>query len=196
MAGTQAILIVSDDGSQAFAYACNSVHSSDWWSGTFRDTILDLMDDIDDDDAWPSIDLFGKYNPEYDAWAAAEFASAIGRTGLIELWAPNADPDNDGRNNALEAYLGSDPLTANSSPFSVHYTNGELVLRWSKKNGYRGVEAAAEWSAAVSPWVGNPASIVNRTDLITQLGYTIQEAQVAIPRGVSQRFLQLNVTTP
>jgi len=196
MAGTQAILIVSDDGSQAFAYACNSIHSSDWPSGTFRNTILDLMDSIDDANAWPAIDLFSKYNPEYDAWAATEFGNAVGRTGLIDFWAPSADPDEDGRNNALEAYLGSDPLTANPSPFHVYDGNNELVLRWTKKNGYRGVEATADWSAAVSPWVGTPASIVNRTDLITVIGYTVQEAKVTIPRGVSQRFLQLNVSAP
>ena len=196
MAGTQAILVVSDDGSQAFAYACNSIHSSDWPSGTFSNTIRDLMDAIDDANAWPAIDLFGKYNPDYDAWAAGEFGAAVSRTGLIDFWAPSADPDDDGRNNALEAYLGSDPLTANLSPFNVIDGNGELILRWTKKNGYRGVEATADWSAAVSPWVGAPASIVNRNDLLTLIGYTVQEAKVTIPRGVSQRFLQLNVTAP
>jgi len=154
------------------------------------------MDSIDDANAWPAIDLFSKYNPEYDAWAATEFGNAVGRTGLIDFWAPSADPDEDGRNNALEAYLGSDPLTANPSPFHVYDGNNELVLRWTKKNGYRGVEATADWSAAVSPWVGTPASIVNRTDLITVIGYTVQEAKVTIPRGVSQRFLQLNVSAP
>ncbi len=197
MAGTQAILIVSDDGSQAFAYACNSVHSSDWPSGTFRNTILDLMDNIDDANAWPAIDLFGKYNQDYDAWVATEFGSAASRIGLADFWAPSADPDDDGRNNALEAFLGSDPLVANITPWSsVYFSNGELVLRWTRKIGSRGAEAAAEWSPAVSPWVPTAATIINRTDLITQIGYSIQEAKVAIPRGVQQRFLELNVSTP
>jgi hypothetical protein len=71
-----------DDGSQAFACACNSVRSSDWPSGKFRNTVLDLMDAIDDANAWPAIDLFGKYNPEYDTWAATEFGGAVGRLGL------------------------------------------------------------------------------------------------------------------
>ena len=197
MAGTQAILVVSDDGSQAFAYACNSVHSSDWPSGTFSNTILDLMDSIDTANAWPAIDLFGKYDPEYDAWAATEFGGVVSRIGLIDFWAPEADPDDDGRNNALEAYLGSDPLTADNSRWSsTYFSNGELVMRWTRKNGYRGIEATADWSAQVSPWVGAGASIITRTDLITQLGYSIQEAKVAIPRGVNQRFLQLNVSAP
>jgi len=197
MAGTQAILVVSDDGSQAFAYACNSVHSSDWPSGTFRNTILDLMDAIDDAGAWPAIDLFGKYNPEYDAWVAAEFGVAVGRLGLLDFWAPGADPDDDNRNNALEAYLGSDPLTADVSPWNrFYFSNGELVMRWMKRNASRGVEAAAVWSPAASPWAGAGASIVNRTDLFTPIGYTIQEAKIAIPAGVAQRFLRVNLNVP
>jgi CubicO group peptidase (beta-lactamase class C family) len=197
MAGTQATLIVSDDGSQAFAFACNSVHSTDWPSGGFRNMILDLMDSIDNANAWPTIDLFGKYNPEYDAWAATEFASLAGRTGLIDFWAPDSDPDGDGRNNALEAYLGSDPLTADNPRWSsTYYSGGELIMRWTKRNGYRGVEASADWSPLVRPWNSSPATIINRTDLITLIGYGIQEAKVAIPRGTTQRFLELNLTLP
>lgn len=197
MAGTQAILVVSDDGSQAFAYACNSVHSSDLPSGTFRNTILDLMDTIDDANAWPAINLFRKYNQEYDSWVATEFGSAASRIGLVDFWAPSADPDDDGRNNALEAFLGSDPLTPDASRWSsTYFSNGELVMRWTRRNGYRGIEATADWSAQVTPWAGTGASIITRTDLATLLGYSIQEAKVAIPRGVNQRFLQLNVNAP
>lgn len=200
MAGTQAILIVSDDGSQAFAYTCNSINTNDSASVTFSNIILDLMDAVDDANAWPAIDLFGTYNPEYNAWASAEFDSAVvSRTGLIELWAPGADPDGDGRSNALEAYLGSDPLTPDGSPWDriYHSSTGELVMRWTKKNGYRGIEATADWSAQIFPWVGEGASIITRPDIITLPGYSVQEAKVATPRSlINQRFLQLNVSAP
>lgn len=197
MAGTQAILVVSDDGSQAFAYACNSVHSSDWPSGQFRNTILDLMDAIDDADAWPEIDLFGKYNPEYDAWAQDAFGNAVSRPGLIDFWSPAADPDGDDRSNAFEAYLGSDPTQANPSPWtSIYYGSGDLVLRWTKRNGYRGVEADAQWSSGLVTWAGSPAAIVDRNDLITLVGHTIQEARVPIPRGVNRRYMRVNLNLP
>jgi CubicO group peptidase (beta-lactamase class C family) len=197
MAGTQAILIVSDDGSQAFAYACNSIHSTDWPSGLFRNTILDLMDVIDDVNAWPAIDLFGKYNPEYDTWAAAEFGAATTRIGLADFWSPEADPDDDGRNNALEAFLGSDPLTPNGPSWSTsYYSSGDLVLRWTRRLGNRGVEATADSSSQLFPWTGAPATIVNRTDLIAPIGYGIQEATVPIPRGAAQRFLRVNLSAP
>ena len=198
MAGTQAILVVSDDGSQAFAYACNSVHSSDWPSGQFRNTILDLMDSIDDAKDWPTIDLSAKYNPDYDAWANASFGSAVvGRTGLIEFWAPESDPDGDGLSNALEAYMGSNPLVDSPSPWtSVYHGGGDLVLRWQKRNGSRGVEAEADWSSGLLPWTGAPASVINRNDLLSPVGYTIQEAKVAIPRGTTHRYLRLNLNVP
>lgn len=198
MAGTQAILVVSDDGSQAFAYACNSVHSSDWPSGNFRNMILDIMDGIDDADAWPEIDLFGKYNSEYDAWALGAFGSAVvSRTGLLDFWAPQADPDDDGRSNALEAYLGSDPLDADPSPWTrIYYGDGDLVFRWLKRNGSRGVEAAAQWSPNLVTWVDAPAEVVNRSDLITLVGFTVQEARVVVPRGTSRRYLRMNLDVP
>lgn len=198
MAGTQAILVVSDDGSQSFAYACNSVHSSDWPSGTFRNTILDLMDGIDDAKAWPDIDLFGKYNSSYDAWALDAFGSSVvNRTGLFDFWAPEADPDGDGRSNALEAYLGSDPLLGDILDWNkVEYSNGNLVIRWTKRDGYRGVEPDAEWSSSLVQWTAATATVVDRTDLITRAGYTIQEARVAIPRGTKARYLRVNWSVP
>lgn len=198
MAGTQAILVVSDDGSQAFAYACNSVHSSDWPSSQFRNTILDLMDAIDDADAWPEVDLFGKYNQEYDAWATGAFGSAVvNRTGLMDFWSPAGDPDGDGRSNAFEAYVGSNPLVAESSPWtSIYHGGGDLVLRWTKRNGYRGVDASAQWSSNLVNWVNSGATIVDRNDVITLIGHTVQEARVPIPRGVSHRYMRLNLNVP
>lgn len=197
MAGTQAILVVSDDGSQAFAYACNSVNSTDAFSGTISNTVRDLMDNIDNANAWPDIDLFGKYNPEYDAWAATAFGSSlVSRASLIDFWAPDSDPDGDGRSNALEAFLGSDPLVADGSPWTSVRLDAELVLRWTKKLGYRGVEAVPEWSSAMQTWSSASAQIVTRTDLITPVGSSIQEAQATIPRGVSRRYLRLSLTVP
>lgn len=199
MAGTQAIMVFSGDGTLAFAYACNSVHSSDTGSGQFRNTILDLMDAIDDANAWPDMDLFGKYNPDYDAWAATEFGSSVvSRVGLADFWAPDADPDNDGRINAMEAYLGTDPLVANNSPWycRIYFDGGDLVLRWTKKNGYRGIDAGCQASGAVLPWAGTSATIIDRSDLIVPIGYTIQEARTPIPRGANQRFLRLHLGLP
>lgn len=195
MAGTQAILCVSGDGGMSFAYATNSVHDSDPYSSTFRNTILDLMDDIDDAGAWPAVDLSGKYNPEYDAWAAGIFGSLVtSRTGTIPVWAPENDPDDDGRSNALEAYLGSNPLEAERSPFTVFVSGGKLTMRWLKAAGYRGVEVSPEWSSSLQTWSSSGTDIVNRNDLIVPIGYQYQEATV--PATSARRYLRLSLAVP
>lgn len=195
MAGTQAILCVSDDGGMSFAYATNSVHDSDAFSSTFRNTILDLMDDIDDADAWPAVDFSGKYNPEYDAWAAGAFGTLVtSRSGTIPVWAPENDPDDDGRSNALEAYLGSDPLAANANPFTVTVSGGKLRMRWLRANGYRGVEAAPQWSSSLQTWSSSGADIETPGGLFVPIGYQWQEATVS--SSAARRYLRLSLAVP
>ncbi len=198
MGGTQAILVVRDDGEQSFAYATNSVRNSDRGSGTFRNMILDQMDAIDDANAWPKTDHFRVWNPTYDAWATSEFSSTVtSRLGFAEVIAPDADPDEDGRCNALEAYLGSDPLVPDKgSWYTLSLSSTELTLRWNKKNGDRGVVATPRRSSNLSTWTNNPTGIVNRTDLINLIGYTYQEVKLARSSSLPARFVRLEFETP
>ena len=109
MPGTQALLIVSDDGSQAFAYACNSINSNDWASASFCTTILGIMDGIDRANAWPAIDLFGVYNSEYDSWVATEFDRSLRCTELLEKRGIKLDLErliDAGRRAALHEVMG------------------------------------------------------------------------------------------
>ncbi len=203
MAGSQAILCISGDGSQGLAYATNSVHSSDDTSELFGNGIQDWMDTVHDADAWPALDLFGSYNPEYNAWAGEAFGSSVtGRIGMAGVWAPEADPDEDGRSNALEAFLGSDPLVADRPSWSsVYTTDTHLILRWTRLRGYRGVEATPQWSLAMGAWSTGGADIITRNDLIVPITSVIQEAR--IPRagllGIGRspsKFGRLLLTTP
>lgn len=203
MAGTQAILCVSEDGSQGLAYATNSVHSSDDASVVFRNGIQDLMDAIQDAGEWPAIDMFGKYNPEFDAWAADAFGSPVtGRAGMAEIWSPEADPDGDDRCNALEAFLGSDPTVPERPNWaSASLTDPHLILRWTRKIGARGVEATPESTTSLGAWVGIEAEIINRYDLIAPLFSVIQEARVPRanlfgPGQSTRKYLRLRLTTP
>ncbi|MES2921319.1 MAG: serine hydrolase [Verrucomicrobiota bacterium] len=197
MGGTQAILVVRDDGEQSFAYAANSVRDSDRGSGTFRNLILDQMDAIDDAKAWPQTDHFRVWNPAYDAWVDGEFSATVtGRLGFAEVIAPNADPDEDGRCNALEAYLGSDPVVPDkTSWYTVSLSSTELTWRWNKKNGDRGVVATPRRSSNLNTWADNPTGIVDRADLINQLGYTYQEVKLA-RSSLPARFVRLEFETP
>jgi len=203
MAGTQAILCVSGDGSQGLAYATNSVHSTDAGSGVFSNGILDWMDTVQDANAWPAIDLFGTYNPEYNAWATEAFGSQVtSRLGLAEIWAPWADPDGDERPNAMEAYLGSNPLQADRPNWvTVSMTDTHMIMRWTRLRGTRGVEATAQWSLGARTWSTAGAGIVTRNDLIAPLLGVVQEAQIpkASLLGTGQnaaKFGRLLLTVP
>lgn len=198
MAGTQATLVVRDDGEQSFAYATNSVNDDDKASGDFRDMILDQMNLINAGNTWPETDLFRIWNPAYDDWVTSEFGSTVpGRIGFAEVIAPDADPDEDGRCNALEAYIGSDPLVQDkSSWYTVSLSSTDLTLRWNKKNGDRGVVATPRRSSNLSTWSDNPTGIVNRTDLVNQLGYTYQEVKLARSSSLPARFVRLEFETP
>ena len=197
MGGTQAILVVRDDGEQSFAYATNSVDNDDKGSGDFRNMILDQMNLIDAGNAWPKTDLFRIWNPAYDAWAASEFSSTVtSRIGFAEVVAPDADPDEDGRCNALEAYLGSDPVVPDKANwYSLTLSSTDLTLRWNKKNGDRGVVATPRRSSNLNTWADNPTGIVDRPDLINQAGYTYQEVKLA-RSSLPARFVRLEFETP
>ncbi|MDB6133975.1 MAG: hypothetical protein JWM59_2218 [Verrucomicrobiales bacterium] len=197
MAGTQALLCVSGDGSQSFAYAANSVSNSDAFSSSLRALVLNQMAAINTAGEWPAIDLSGTWNPAYDAWATAAFGSLVtGRTGMAEVWAPTADPDDDGRPNAMEAFLGSDPLSRDDSNWaSPSITAQDLVLRWARKNGNRGAEPAAEWSTDLKAWSNTGAVIVNRPDLVAPVGHSLQE--VRVPRqGSKRKYVRLSLDVP
>lgn len=196
MAGTKSYLVVSD-GDYSFAYACNHLGSSDTFSSTFANLTLDAMNVIDDANAWPAINLFGIYNPGYDAWADTAFGTLVtSKVGAIEVFDPAADPDEDGRSNALEAYLGSNPTVPDAAKwFSTYLTADHLVIRWTKKSGARGVEIQPRWSANLQTWANTSDPVINRTDLITQIGTTIHEARVARSTA-TVRFLTVNLTTP
>ena len=188
MPGSQAILCISQDGSQGLAYATNSVHSSDGSSALFRNGVQDWMDAVENVDDWPIIDLFGTYNPGYDTWATTAFGSMVtSQLGLVEIWAPGADPDGDERPNAMEAYLGSDPLEADRTNWvNVLLTDTHLILRWTRVRGYRGVEASAEWSVAAEVWNNANAEIITREDIFVLPPRVTEEAR--IPRASLSGF--------
>jgi hypothetical protein len=119
------------------------------------------------------------------------------RMGLIEVWAPGADPDNDGRSNLFEAFLGSDPLEPdkNSTWATASVTSTDLVLRWTRKKGDRGIVPVPEWSSDLKTWSTTGGSIEDRNDVITILGNVVQEAKV--PRnGAKKKYLRLRLGAP
>lgn len=185
-------------GNSAFAYARNKCGTNDGASSAFSGTVFNFIKKITDSISWPSINLFGSYNPEYDAWAKAAFGTTVTtQIGAIEAWDPAGDPDEDGRVNALEAYLGSDPTDANTrgSWFTVYHQGGLVILRWTIKDGYRGVEIQLpQWSSDLKTWQNTPYPIVKPPNIPTGPGYSTYETMV--PTQSTVKFLRLNLKTP
>lgn len=197
MAGTQALLCVSDDGSQGFAYATNSVDSDDRFSSQFRSLVLNQMQAVDNASQWPDIDLSGSWAPAYDSWADSAFGTQVtSQAGLVDFWAPGSDPDGDGRPNAMEAYIGSNPLDADTLGWgNLKLTNDDLMLRWSFKQGDRGVDATPEWSTNLINWYSSGTVVESDPDVIFHIvGYDYLRARVARSSS-AKKFIRLNFKT-
>ena len=64
---------------------------------------------------------------------------------------PNADPDDDDLTNALECYLGSDPVASTASPIEIEHQGNAVFVRYSRR---RNLEALGfvEWSTDLENW--------------------------------------------
>jgi len=181
MAGTRAELVARTNGIH-YCWTANA-------RGSVSNSALEaILNDITANSDWPDIDLFGVYHPAYNAWIAEHFTGVERNEGLdAVLLNPDADPDGDGRPNAAEYYLGSDPRVGNRSAFSTAKVGGTLRIRWQRKLGVEGVSIAIRTSGNLTAWssFGAP-DISDRPDLITLEGYVTQEA--LLPMNQAKRF--------
>ena len=185
MAGTVADFIVRVDGT-SFAWMANAPTNS------LTSTINAWAARVTAANAWPDIDLFYSAHPLYDAWAVSNFSSLDrGQPGLRNfVHGPDADPDGDQVPNAGEAYLGLDPLVANSSPLKTTKVGSNLRVRWQRSTTERGVKASIQTSSDLVNWFAPIGiSIVDRPDLITTVGKMYQE--VNIPITGNRRFARI-----
>ena len=185
MAGTRAELI-SRTRATSYSWVANA-------RASVSNSALDaIFNDITANGDWPDIDLSGTYHPAYNAWAADHFTGVERNDGLeMVLWGPDADPDDDRLPNAAEYFLGLDPRVGNRSPFSTTVVGSNLRIRWQKKNGIVGATMDLQSSTSLNVWSGfNQPEIDDRTDLLSQVGYTVQE--VLIPMNLPKRFARFN----
>jgi CubicO group peptidase (beta-lactamase class C family) len=185
MNGTRAELIVRTNGN-AYSWVANAQ------GNVSNAEIEEVLNDITDNDDWPDIDLSGTYHPAYNAWLADHF-SGVERTAGMDpvLLSPDADPDGDRLPNAAEYFLGLDPREPNRSPFSTAIVGNNLRIRWQRKLGIEAATIDLQTSATMETWIGFlQPDIVNRPDLISQVGYGYQE--VLIPISAARRFARFD----
>lgn len=200
MTGSLGWLITREDGIHIAAMT-NLRPASDSCGGTLGGVLLGIGNTLAAGGNWPAIDLFSSVNPAFDAWISANVDSqALTQLGLKELvWGPEADPDGDGKRNAVEAYFGQDPLLADSDPSqSTFLTPSALVHRWLEPTLSSGAEATPRWSPSLNSgaiWDSRGVSVAPNTRLIAPRGFQWMEA--TLPRSSGPRaFLRLDLSLP
>ncbi|MDQ6632827.1 MAG: hypothetical protein M3Y82_13895, partial [Verrucomicrobiota bacterium] len=194
-------LFVSTDG-LSFATTCNTRASADSYAGTLRNLIMDWMNETDAANAWPEFDLFPTVNEAYDSWRDGAFESAArAQVSLREFWSPEGDPDNDRLMNAEEALLGTDPISPDPFQFRLINTSTNFVVRWQQVTADRGVTLDHFWKNSMDPSAPRLTiglTVVNRDDLIAQVGYRWREARLsrAIFPTPNRAFISWPVLTP
>ncbi|WP_035614447.1 serine hydrolase [Haloferula sp. BvORR071] len=187
MNGTRAELVVGVGANEnAYSWVANAQ------GDVPNDSIDSILDDITANNDWPDIDLSGTWHPAYNAWLAEHFTGVERTTGMEAiLLAPEADPDGDHLPNAAEYYLGTDPRAVNDSPFSLAKSGNNLRIRWQRKTGIEGATITHQGSSNMSSWTSFlQPEIIDRPDLISQVGYSYQE--VLIPISGTRRFARFD----
>jgi CubicO group peptidase (beta-lactamase class C family) len=187
MAGTRAELVARTNGI-SYCWTANARAS------VSNSALEAILNDVTTNGDWPDIDLFGTYHPAYNAWLAEHFTGVERNNGLDPiLLNPEADPDGDRLPNAAEYYLGLDPRQLNRSPFSVVIVGDKMRIRWQRKTGIEGASIAIRSSVNLSTWSSfSQPAIVNRPDLVSQVGYGFQE--VLVPMTQAKRFARFDFT--
>jgi len=151
--------------------------------------------------------VFGDIGTAYETWARARFGDAAVNDPFQKstLWGPNADSDQDGLVNALEAFMGFDPQIPNrrSPVTSVRQPDGTFVMTFRRAKNTYGVTGRVTWSRDLAEWnIGvNPDfdDIHIETRLIaSHADHDIIEARVSGPQLATEPrfFLRLEVNTP
>lgn len=128
----------------------------------------------------------------YDNWLAANFTgSQLSDSALADsIWGVKADPDNDGIDNVIEYYTGSDPNDPVSAAGTAAANDGEfLIFSFYQSKTTDGVVGNVEWSDDMENW--NSDSVATQT--VDDLGdvYLI-EARIPL-NGAEEKFARLKV---
>ncbi|MGB6223339.1 hypothetical protein [Haloferula sp.] len=151
--------------------------------------------------------FFGDIGSANESWARARFGDADVDNAALEdsLWGPNADPDNDGRVNAVEAFMATDPQLA-ESPGAVSEIlrddAGDLVFRYRKGKETQGAEGRVTWSRDMSEWRGGERPS-DEFEIATRVvsdhhDHFMMEARISADQLVSEPrlFMRLEVNVP
>ena len=105
-----------------------------------------------------------------------------------------SDPDQDGRSNLLEFYMGSNPSSSLDSPIVATATGTTLSITYQRAKGLANISAVVEWTTNLSlaNWNTNDVTVsVQDKDSYEQVTATVVNAP-----GETKKFMRLRVTAP
>ncbi len=156
MTGTSSFLVHRNTGT-SYAVLANKRTGCSW---QLKQAVDAVVAQLEAKNEWPSYDLFPVPSSSYLKWIKSVFAVDLSSgdldLGLLERFAPYADPDNDRLANISEAFFGTDPNVANrGSQISAADEGLEVVFRWKQSTEDLGVDAKILWSSDLKSWREN-----------------------------------------
>ncbi len=149
--------------------------------------IIKASDGVDEDFA--SVTFFvSNPNPTFSQWTMRYLTG----TGADDR--PTGDPDGDGIANAVEYFLGLNPLEADSSGvMSYDFSGGGAALEYRRRVNLDGAWGEVRWTTDLTQSGGWTSQGVEDTVLWTDGDFEWRRAEVAWPVNTSQIFMRLEV---
>jgi len=141
-------------------------------------------------------------------WQTEHFGAASVSDDTLEesLWGATADPDRDGVENAVEAFMNTDPMSPDSWDSLCNISreaNGDLVFRYRQGKETYGAEGRVTWSRDLRDWSGGENLFLDEITITQRVhrdepDYFIMEARITADQLVDnpRLFLRLKVWIP
>jgi CubicO group peptidase (beta-lactamase class C family) len=196
MTGTSSFMVDRNNGT-AYAALANKRTGCSWDLNTAVDKILDQLEQKNE---WPGYDLFPVPSQNYANWVKAVFAIDLSSSaatadfnlGLIERFAPYADPDRDRMSNLEEAYYGTDPNRANRGRVLTARIDGkDVVFRWTRSTEDVGLTGTPLFSTDLQTWAARRVTITP----VGRPAIGVETVEIRLPKTNSQLFMKLEIET-
>jgi hypothetical protein len=188
MTGTSSFLVNRPNG-VAYAVLANKRTGCSW---ELKGAVDGIIAQLESKCQWPAYNLFPP-NSGYQRFSIANLPKLASAIGSLDDWtAPNADPDGDGRCNALEACFNTDPRKPDPDPgFSITQRDGSVRIRWRRVPTDSGFELYPRVSSDLESWGADRAVVIEDLGILRpDLVHHTYEATLPIS-GRSPRFFRL-----
>lgn len=203
-AGSPLLIVVEDDDLVNFSESNASftiASATGGITGLTADNVTFNTDNFSGGGTWEASEDAGNLIISYTAQTETPYEAFASGFGLVGLAAgPNADPDADGIDNALEFVLGGDPTNLDTSILPTATTDDNNLTFTFRRNAEANSEQIeVEYGSDLVGWTVAEDGVngITITETIDGFEPGIDRVEVVIPRSLATNdrfFVQLNVT--